>query len=124
MIGQTISHYRVIAELGRGGMGTVYRAEDLRLQRAVALKALSADLASQPMALDWFKREARVAAALNHPSICTIHDVFEADGRPFIVMELLEGRSLREEPERCRPSGCWRSRPASPRRSRRPTPSG
>jgi len=78
-------------------MGTVYRAEDLRLQRPVALKALATDLLDEPGELEAFKREARVAAALNHPSICTIHDVFEAEGRPFIVMELLEGRSLREE---------------------------
>ncbi len=97
MIGQTISHYRVISELGAGGMGTVYRAEDLRLQRQVALKALASELLDEPFALDWFKREARVAAALNHPAICTIHDVFEHEGRPFIVMELLEGRSLRDE---------------------------
>ncbi|HEY8234551.1 MAG TPA: protein kinase [Vicinamibacteria bacterium] len=97
MIGQTISHYRVISELGTGGMGTVYRAEDLRLQRPVALKALATDLLDEPGELEAFKREARVAAALNHPGICTIHDVFEAEGRPFIVMELLEGRSLREE---------------------------
>ena len=96
MIGQTLAHYRVLEELGAGGMGTVYRAEDLRLQRPVALKVLSADLLCEPAALEWFKREARVAAGLNHPNICTIHDVGDDAGRPFIVMELLEGASLRE----------------------------
>jgi tetratricopeptide (TPR) repeat protein len=97
MIGETVSHYRVLDLLGVGGMGAVYRAEDLRLQRLVALKVLSGDLIEKPEALEWWRREARVAAALNHPGICTVHDVFEHDGRPFIVMELLEGRSLREE---------------------------
>ncbi len=97
MIGDTFSHYRIVEVLGAGGMGAVYRAEDLRLQRQVAIKVLAADLQDEPEALEWFKREARVAAALNHPNICTIHDVFDHGGRPFIVMELLEGRSLRDE---------------------------
>ncbi len=97
MIGETFSHYRIVEVLGAGGMGAVYRAEDLRLQRPVAIKVLATDLLDQPEALEWFKREARVAAALNHPNISTIHDVFDHEGRPFIVMELLEGRSLREE---------------------------
>jgi tetratricopeptide (TPR) repeat protein len=97
MIGETFSHYRVIEVLGTGGMGAVYRGEDLRLQRPVALKVLSPELLDDPEALEWFKREARVAAALSHPNICTIHDVFDHAGRPFIVMELLEGRSLRDE---------------------------
>ena len=97
MIGETLaSHYRVLEELGAGGMGTVYRAEDLRLQRSVAIKVLSKDLLAEPGALEWFKREARVAAGLNHPNICTIHDVGDDAGRPFVVMELLEGESLRE----------------------------
>jgi tetratricopeptide (TPR) repeat protein len=97
MIGETFSHYRIVGVLGAGGMGAVYRAEDTRLQRSVAIKVLSAELLDEPEALEWFKREARVAAALSHPHICTIHDVFDHAGRPFIVMELLEGRSLREE---------------------------
>jgi tetratricopeptide (TPR) repeat protein len=97
MIGETFSHYRIVEVLGAGGMGAVYRAEDTRLQRPVAIKVLSAELLDEPEALEWFKREARVAAALNHPNISTIHDVFDHAGRPFIVMELLEGRPLREE---------------------------
>ena len=96
MIGQTLAHYRVLEELGAGGMGTVYRAEDLRLLRPVAIKVLSPVLLAEPGALDWFKREARVAAGLNHPNICTIHDVGDDAGRPFLVMELLDGKSLRE----------------------------
>ncbi len=96
MIGETLGHYRLLEELGGGGMGTVYRAEDLRLKRPVAVKVLSADLLAEPEALEWFKREARVAAALNHPNICTIHDVGDHLGRPYIVMELLEGQPLRE----------------------------
>ncbi len=96
MIGETLGHYRLLEELGGGAMGTVYRAEDLRLKRPVAVKVLSADLLAEPEALEWFKREARVAAALNHPNICTIHDVGDHLGRPYIVMELLEGKPLRE----------------------------
>jgi serine/threonine protein kinase/Flp pilus assembly protein TadD len=96
MIGETISHYRMIEQLGGGGMGVVYRAEDLRLGREVAVKLLSADLAGDPDALERFQQEARLAAGLNHPHVCTIHDVGEHDGRPFLVMELLEGESLRD----------------------------
>ena len=96
MIGETLGHYRLLEQLGVGGMGTVYRAEDLRLKRPVAVKVLTADLLAEPEALEWFKREARVAAALNHPNICTIHDVGDHHGRPYIVMELLEGEPLRE----------------------------
>ena len=96
MIGETIAHYRVLDRLGAGGMGTVYRAEDLRLHREVAIKVLSADLAGDPAALERFQREARLAAALNHPHICTIHDVGDHGGAPFIVMELLEGQTLGE----------------------------
>ncbi len=97
MIGETFSHYRVVEVLGAGGMGAVYRAEDLRLHRPVAIKVLVAEPLGELGVLESWKREARIAAALNHPSICTIHDVFEHEGRPFIVMELLEGRSLRDE---------------------------